>query len=402
LVLALTTLVALLGAILYLATATPIYRATAILATGYGATATGKVPPDEFLAAQRALIRSPQVLAAGARAAPQVPDLVSADGKAASALRVHTSSGDGTIMLSVEAPDAAQAADAVNAIAEAYLEARSGPHALAANALKELTRQRDARSSQRETAQKALGEFRAAAGASGGDAQKAADERIKQLRVALDAAKAEVATAKAAADAARSISYDSKQIADLVQAHRASGIFAGLDQQRNAIADELRRAESDLERQRQTMLPQHPTVVATENRIAQLKAKRDALDPKYLLVYHEHLDKQHVAAQSKVAEVEKLLAEQRKVAQDSTASAARLAELEAALKQADAALADADAKLLAAMLNADTVGADVKIAQPALPSRRPVHPDRARVLLLALGCGLLVGLAIITVRSVVR
>jgi uncharacterized protein involved in exopolysaccharide biosynthesis len=400
-VVVIVTVAALLIATVYVSLTPPVYRATAVLASGYGASATGTVPPAEFLDAQRSVIESAEVLAAGVRAAPQVPDLVQG-GRPGKALRIKTSTGDGTIELSVEGPDARQASDAANAIANAYVEARGGSHALAAKGLSGLTAARDARAAERDAAERALADFRTSAGAAAGEAAtQAADARIEQLAATLKAASAEVESARAAAGAARSIPPDDARLAELVEAHRATGIFAGLDQQRNAIADELRREEANFERQRQTMLPQHPTIVATQKRIEQLKADRDALAARYLKAYQDHVDSLHASAQKKAAEIQTLLAQQQAAVKDQGEQTRRLGELQAALRQADAALAEADARLRDAMLSADAVVAQVTIAQPAVAPRRPVRPDRVKALLVALGCGIFTGVVLVAVGAAI-
>src|SRR5687768_11484157 len=109
----------------YVLKTTPVYRATAILATGYGATTTGTLPPDEFLTGQRSIIESSDVMAAGASAAPSIANL-RASGRENGHVRVRTSSSDGTIAISVEAANPNDAAAAANAIAAAYLQARGG------------------------------------------------------------------------------------------------------------------------------------------------------------------------------------------------------------------------------------------------------------------------------------
>ncbi|MEO6435611.1 MAG: Wzz/FepE/Etk N-terminal domain-containing protein [Tepidisphaeraceae bacterium] len=391
-VIAVCVALALVVAGAYLAIATPVYRASVLLASGYGANATGTIPPDEFLAAQRAVILSAEVIAAGLRAAPQLTDL-------RSAMRVRTSKGDGSIMVSVEASDPEQTARAANALAEAYLEARGGKHAIAAKGLTELSRTREQRTAERDAAEKALADFRASTGTASTEGDKVAAARLKQLFAALSAAELEAANAKAASAAAPAMSDDAKRAAAVIESNRPSGIFAGLDQQRAQVAEELRQLEAQHERQRQTMLAQHPVVVATQRRIDTLKAQRDTFDAKYADVYRAYLEQQLRSAQRKVLEMQILVTEQQGLTKTSAANAVRMAELESALKQADAAAGEADKKLRDAMLDADASGLEVKLAQPAQPPRRPVRPDRSTVLLLAIALGAGVGLCIVTLAS---
>jgi uncharacterized protein involved in exopolysaccharide biosynthesis len=157
-----------------------------------------------------------------------------------------------------------------------------------------------------------------------------------------------------------------------------------------------------LEQQRQSLLPRHPVLLATQREIEQLRLKRDELDQQYLQTYQAHLEKQQLAAHRKVQEIQELVSAQQKLVAEYSTHAQRLQTIEAELKHADAALADADAKLRDALLSADTGGPDVRLVQPARAPSRPIHPNPLRVLLMALGAGALAGVLIVTVQSILR
>jgi uncharacterized protein involved in exopolysaccharide biosynthesis len=382
-------------AVVYLAQATPRYRATAVLASGYGATATGVIPPDEFLDAQKQIILSDPVLTAAATTAPAIPSV-------RDALRVQTSTGDGSITISVDAADPQQAARATNAIAETYLQERASAQARAGKSLSALTATRDQRAARRDAAEKALSDFRAASATVGGDSSKAAAPRLEQVNQTLAAARAEVDSAQDAIDGARSIASDPAKSASTIEAARAAGIFAGLDAQQLELAEQLRAAEVRLEQQRQTLLPRHPVLIATQREIEQLKLKRDALDQQYLQAYQAHLEKQQLAAEKRLQEVQDLVSAQQKLVAEYSTHAQRREALETQLQQADAALADADAKLRDALLNADTAGPEVKLVQPARAPSQPIYPNRLLMLLMAPGVGALAGVLIVILESTLR
>ena len=380
------------GGWIYLLAATPLYIASAILATGYGAGATGLIAPDEFLTAQRETILSPAVLSAGTRAAPAISEL-------RRAISVRTSKGDGTIVISVEWPEPAPAATATNAIAEAYLDAYRASQRRASQTLTDLTAQRDALKLQRADAEKALADAREQAGSAGEGAASAA-ARVEQLEAALAAARDQAQRAASAAAAAEQvIQTDPARAAGLVEAARPSGIFVELDQQRNQLADELRSAEALFERQRQTMLERHPVRRATEQKINELRTRRDALDGDYFKAYQAHLDRQRTTAEQKVTEIEALLADQHARVGEGTDASARLGELEASLARADTALTAAEQALWNAMWNAGADGPEITLAQPAQPPRRPASPKPPRVMLVALVIGLGAGMLAAIVGS---
>src|SRR5439155_1588369 len=235
--------------------------------------------------------------------------------------------------------------------------------------------------------------YKTSANLYGTDADKAAITRLDQLAGALTAAQLELTNAAAARDAAQAMLADPQKVAQLIEANRSKGIFAGLDQQKTQVEADLAAAQQLAQRQSQSMSPQHPKVLETQRTITNLKAKLAALEPQYGQVYGAYLEQQRLTAQRKVDELKTLIDEQSKLTKDYAAKSAKLAELEAALKSADAALAEVNGKLRdqAVGNGGGSSPPALRIVQPAQIPRQPSHPDRVRVLSTALLIGLVAG-----------
>jgi succinoglycan biosynthesis transport protein ExoP len=374
---------ALVGAIVYLATADTVYSATSVLSMDPLA-GGDKAPPDEFLGSQRELLTSPIVLAAASTAAamPHLRD----------ALTVRLSIGERLLILRVDAADAQSAARGANAVVEAYLKAHSALRSSAATSLSSLMQQRDDLVARRAGAEKALKDFRDSASMTGIAADKPAGARLEQLTQALTAAQLDLANATAAATAAQSMLGDPAKIKQIIEANRSKGIFAGLDQQKTQAETELTQSQALFQRQKETMLPQHPKVLETQRKIEQLQARRAAIDKQYGDVYSAYLDQQRLTAQRKVQELQGLVNDQGALTRDSTAKAAKLAALDADLNRADAAVTEVDRKLRDVAVTGETSAGALAVVQAAQPPARPSHPDRNRTLTTALLIGLAGGL----------
>lgn len=369
---------------IYLTIATSQFTASAVLAMeqSAGGDSIG-VPPDEYLAAHRK-----QIL--GLPAATSQPSL-----------RIRADKGQGTLTLTLDAHSGPVAALRVSEILDAYSKAAAGQNSEVAAGWKDLGAARDKLASERAAKERAFLEFKEQANVIGNDADKAAAARLEQLRTALTAAQVEAAGAKASADAADSLLKDPNRLREVVDANRGSGIFAALDQQRNQLQADIAALEPALQKQKETLLPQHPALVATQKKIDQARQKLDSLNEQYAQVYRTYVQRQHLTTQKKAEELSALVAAQEKEATGHLANLAKHAELEAQLKSADAALAEAEKKLGDATSSQQGMDAAMRVVQPPRAPERPSSPNARRVMLLASAIGIIVGagLALASARA---
>ena len=381
-------LIALVGSFIYLVTAEKAYTASCVIAaeSAFRGTPAGDVPPDEFLYEQRDIVRSAQVLAAAATA------LIKSEVHVREATEVAVSTGEGLITIRYRSPRPDDAARGANAVAEAYLRVRGQQAGGATAGLAELAKQREKLTADRAMKESSIREAREAA--AGGDAQRIAAARLEQLQQAVTDAEAELVSASAAAAAGKELLADPGKLRSVVEAHRGDGVFDRLEAQRTRVESERTQAAEQMERLKESVLPQHPAFVATQKKLEQRDGQLAALDKQYGGVYLAHLEQQRATAQKKVDELKHLIDEQSILAKDYLARAAKLAELEAAMKKTDVAIAEIDAKLRDATLagSGGSGGPSVEMVMPAQPPTRPSSPDRDRTILTASSAGLIAGL----------
>jgi uncharacterized protein involved in exopolysaccharide biosynthesis len=391
------TAVALIVAIIYLFAATPLYSVTSILSLDHRLSAGGDVRPDEFFKTQRDLILSEAVLT-GAIDSLDMSQRAKLVGFAHSSnalrdsLSVRTSLTEQVIGITLQCPEPRAGAQVVNAVVAQYFKARGGHESGAANDLAKLTKQNDARAADRQAAEKALAEYRASANVVGSDADRAALDQFNQLNAALASAQAELKETNTAIAACKDLMEDPPHREEVIEANRAKGIFGGLDLQRRQIDSELVTLEPQLERQRQTMSPQHPTLQAAALKVENLKQRRDALDKQYVDTYRAYLEQQRMNATKRIENLTTLIAGKSKENKAYAAKAGKLADLEANLKKADAAQAEADAKLNQIKVGGPDTGPRIQVAMAAKPPARPTHPDTLYCLTSSLIVGLIGGL----------
>jgi uncharacterized protein involved in exopolysaccharide biosynthesis len=302
--------------------------------------------------------------------------------------------------ISIDTPHREDAAKLVNAIVAAQLKRAGAQTSSAAQALAELTKLRQQREADRATAEKALTAFMQANptfSAAATTRDTGVTERIAQLEQAQAKAQADVAKVKAGVDAANTA--DPAKMKQLVDAARGNGIFDAVEQQRKDTEAELAQLNALAAKQKATMLPQHPVVLRTQAQIERLKTKLAAMDQEYAKAYRAYLDSQLQTAMKKQTELTALLEEQKKAAGGTDPRSAEHAKLVSALKQATDSLAETDAKLKQAAVPAASSGMRLRVLEPAEPPAAPSRPQKVVVLAGGLIAGLLIGLALASVRS---
>jgi uncharacterized protein involved in exopolysaccharide biosynthesis len=373
--------IALLAAFAYLVAADKVYAATCVIAAeqlngGPDSASGGRVPSAEFLYGQRDLINSPLVVSAAATTA------IKSDAQIRNGTEVSVSKSDGVINVTFQATRPDDAARGANAVAEAYLRVRQQEQGATSAGLADLAKQRDRLAVDRAAKESAVKQLRETVATSGSDADRAAAARVEQLQQAITAAEVESTNASAALATGKQLSSDPQQLRAVVEANRGKGIFDRLDAQRNAIELERRPVEQQLERQKQSMLPQHPVVLATQRKLDGLNAKLAELDKQYAGVYLAHLEQQRATAQNRVDGLKRLVDEQSSQAKAFAARAAKVAEAEAELTKADAAIAEVDQRIRDATVSSGASAAPtVRIVVPAQPPTRASKPDAMQTLM---------------------
>ena len=366
-------LAALFVAFVYLTVATPRYDVTAVLMAEHAATAN----PADFLAAQRRAILMPPV---------------QADDIAGFYPEVELDPTEATLTVTVETDKPREAVKALSAMLDRYLKNAAHSPAAVAQKLTDLAATREKLAADRDAKAKALAELKSHS-SGGSDVAAVAGARREQLAAAVADAEKQLAAAKSQADAAASFPTDPLQQAPIVTAARAKGAFKELDQQLAIAKARLDEAETKLSAQNQTLLSQHPSLLATQKLVEQLKTQQATLEAQYPQAYRDWAAVQVTTAQKKLTELQGLLAHAAPPKQATTGAAEKIAELETASKEADAAVAAIDKQIREATVSSDAAFT-VKLVQPPTAPDKPSHPRRQKVFLIAAAIGLLVGLAL--------
>jgi len=401
----LITLLALAGGFAYLASVTPVYTASARLRMSEGFTPSSQrsdlLPASTFLHMQIESIESAQVIAS---ALEQLRFKSGADpvGEVKRNVHVDVTPGLDGLVISVSWPEAQPAAQLANALADVYLARASREHGGGSDQrVIAMQQERQKLLEEQQRGQKQLAEFQQANPEfAAADAPKAASERLASLTQALTAAQLDVTNAKAAYDATAAMLDDPQKATNLVELNRGRGGFGTAETEANQTRGDLAQVQDQLVKQKETMLPQNPVLLATQKKVDELKTQLAAQERRCVEVYRTALEQQWQTAAHKVEDLADLVREQNALVASISVKSSKYAELAAGLKSTQDELASIDERLKVSQLITAVRGASLRLEQPAVAPARPSWPVRTRVMSIALGIGLLLGCLAAIVRLV--
>ena len=359
------TLLALVGGFVYLAKATPIYRAAAVLSYQDGSSA--RVAAEQLQADRGDLL------------VQAIPD-------------------SSNVVVGFAGPDAQETVRHVNAAVDRYLNQSNSTTAPSANShafeTAELKRQRDKLSAERAKAQAAIAQFQSEhPELAASESSKADDERIAELTRAFTTAQLQAIDAKAQLDATTPMLTDPRKAQDLINLNRGKGFFESLDHDRVQIEKELIESRQTLDQQKQTLGAQNPARVATERTIAELLTRLQEQQQRCVEVYRTFLEQQWQTALHKQDQLARIIAAQKtKPATNPTTAATTLSELQTAAAALSKSLDEIESKLKTARFASPSiVTPNVRLEQPAQVPTKPSWPDKTRVMATSLTGGVLLG-----------
>ena len=414
--LVLTVFACLLGAGLFLATATRIYRATATIYvrqdaprvyTEGGGGGEGRVA-DTYLQTQADVIRSTPVLVRALESLKS-DNLKTFEGAAGNPavwlqrrLGVDVVKRSDVINVSMESPDPQEAADIVEAVVAAYTAEQSQSARKTASGMvrvlqqerEQLVRQRAAAQEAMLAAQRERGEptYRDGKG-------NIVLNRLDTLSNSLTAAEVNVIELKAQQEATLTAMGGPEELRAFVEGLQFRGRDLG-DREYDELRSQVVQYEAQLKAMTGIQGPNHPRVRAIQSAINDLKRKVTAKEESIAESQLADVSSRLEAAEQKKAEISQALDAARKRALDLGPGEAAYAKLEAEVLELEKRGELLDRRIAEVNVNsADAGGLNVQVLQPAMVPDKPVKPNKALTLAAALLVGCVLGIGLATLRE---
>lgn len=392
--------------IVYILQATPIFRSTSRLYVdqqgprimnemqGYPARSTN------FLYTQCELLRSTPILAE----ATQRPEIASLKTLAVAnpvaflkeALDVQVGRKDDIISVSLLSPYPQDASQIVNAIVDAYCDySRSQKKNTAAEVQRILEKEKLNLDEDLKAKMQAMVEFRQQNGAISFETERGSNiilQRLAKLSEAMTQAQLELIEAQANLEASKSAAAEGAARRQWGQAKSGSGAYyAGASEE-----TQLRVELNQLQSQRLTLLQEctadHPSVQAVEKKIEAKQADITRLNKELGQAQVDAAQQDYLVAQQREKQTREFFEQQQNDALGLNAQLAKYAMLQSDWEQTKKLSEILNDRLKEIRVTEDAGAMNITIVEAANPATIPDHPQKVRLLSLAIVVGLILGL----------
>lgn len=307
-------------------------------------------------------------------------------------LKVEVGKKDELITVSFESPYRDEAQKIVAAVVDGYVEFQSKQkRSTAADILKLLTSEKNVRESELDQQVRELQKFRVTERLLSTDADKAKVmlERLKTLSDALNAARIETLSAKAAfEDCAMTILTDSRKAEQASALRRSSSfsVLAPADEQ--LIRQELFQYEARLNDVKRQYGMNHPSVRLLQSRVDQLQVS-----------YAAAVIRRYDQAKVKEADLEALVARQQQEAVEEQNKAAEYARLQSEVDRVQRQIDLLDGRMKEVNFAEDSGVPNITVLEPSRLEDKPTFPSTSKTLALAILIGIFGGFGFACVRD---
>lgn len=310
-------------------------------------------------------------------------------------IRCSAGKQDDIITVSLESPDADQAAKIVNSVVQCYLEFSSKQRRATATELVDVLRAaKQVRDEELRDATARLLEFRRSHGSllltheRGG----IVTQRMSALARELATAELEAINAQAVFETAQSVRDEPERVVQLLHLLNEHGASPSLQEEEAELAKSLRQAETERTALLETFGPDHPDVTACVARIADARDRLDACRRKLAETFLVGADHRHQMAGARADQLRATYLAQQDLATDANTKAVEYDLLQAEVQRRERISEILDSRIKQIDVTGDVGALNISVLEWAQAGGAPVHPQKARIIGLALILGAILGL----------
>jgi succinoglycan biosynthesis transport protein ExoP len=410
----LTTVMAVAGALTYLAKTTPIYTSTSriyveqsgprILEEAEGVMTQSK----NYLYTQAELLKSTPIISS-VMEKPGIKQMkifhkinnpiVYLKKKG---LDVSVGKKDDIISVSSDSPEPAEAAQLINAVVDSYVTYHATrKRSTAGEVLKILHKQK--LESDEELAKKlrTMMDFKKenVALAFENHNNNIILDRLDRLFGDMTQAQLQTIETKNVYETTKLMVTDPAKLKQFVEVERAKGVYISTNNERNRLKmelDQLQLQLSDLGRQ---LTPDHPSMQALQEKVEQIKNQLVELDRGFAEAQLAIARQQYLAAKEKEDKITSSYEEQRQQAFELNEKLAQYTILQSDWEQTKKLCDILDDRIKEINVTEDVGALNINILETARPADKPSSPEKARTMAIALALGLILGCGLALLRD---
>jgi len=318
-------------------------------------------------------------------------------------LNTHVGKKDELISISFKSPYPDEAAHIVNTLVDAYItfhdERKRSTAIEVLRILKEEKTKRDA-----ELVQKlrCMMEFRREnEGLAFGTDQDSNVilRRLERLSEALTEAQLAVVESQGFHQLAWQMADDPASLRHFIEAQRSRGVYISTASEVASLQSDVRRIERDQADSLRELRPGHPALVAVNAELEGLRKQLDDLGLEYAKGQVTVAEQQYLTAKKKEEELRKYFEEQRQQAIALNNQLAEYTILQSDYEQTRKLCDLLDDRIKELDVSTEVGALNISILEAAELPTEPSHPQRARIIAMALGLGLFGGVSLALVRE---
>lgn len=223
--------------------------------------------------------------------------------------------------------------------------------------------------------------------------------RLERLSEALTEAQLAVVESRSFHQLAWRMAEDPTSLRHFVEAERARGVYVSTTNEVATLQSEVNRIERRRTDSLRELRPDHPAILAVTAELEGLQRQLHDLDVEYARDQVTTAEQQYLIAREKEDELKKYCEEQRQQAIALNNQLAEYTILQSDYEQTRKLCDLLNDRIKQLDVSTEVGVMNINILEAAEPPREPSHPQKARILAMALGLGLFGGVSLALVRE---
>jgi capsular exopolysaccharide synthesis family protein len=400
------------GGFVYIMRATPIYSSTSKLYVEQ----TGPRIMEEvqgimtqsknYLFTQAELMKSSPIVSQ-ALADPQInrlrtfEDVTNKHTFLKRALQVEVGKKDDLISVSLESPYPAEAAQVVNTIVDSYISYHSTQKkTTAGEVLKILQRQKEIAAEELETKRTQMLNFQKENPELTFETSQGNIilERLASLSRALTEAELQTVEARSRLESIKILVSDPTKLKEFIETQRAQRVYIYGGSETARLQAQLEALQMEIS-DRKALTGEHPAMTALEEKYQNIQAKLKEMDDIFVQSQLAVAEQEYARAQENENQIRRYFEKQRKDALSLNEKVTEYTVLRTDVQRTENLLGILDDRIKEVNVTEDTGALNISILEVARPEDKPVKPQKARILAMALVLGLILGGGLSLVRD---
>ena len=223
--------------------------------------------------------------------------------------------------------------------------------------------------------------------------------RLERLSEALTEAQLATVEARSFHEVAQNMANDPTGLRQFVEAQRSRGVYISTASEVVSLRADLQRVERDKADSLRELSSDHPAIVAVNAELERLKAQLLELDKEYAKGQVAVAEQQYLTAKEQEEELRNYFEDQRQQAILLNNQLAEYTLLQTDYEQTKKLCDLLDDRIKELDVSTEVGALNISILEAAEPALEPSHPQKARVMALALFLGLFAGTGLALVRE---